>query len=113
MSQKTFTYVGSSILKGTFKVRYANDATRVKALVRGGHTEVDFVELPRPMTKAEIAAGGFADKFTTAHVAKPATTMEKIKERAKKARAEAAVVTAILAVVTSPAEENKEETSSI
>ena len=92
MSNKTFTYVGSSVLKGTFKVRYANDATRVKALVRGGHTDVNFVELPRAMTKAEIAAGGFADKFKA--TAKPATknpnTLENIKARAAKVRAEKA-----------------------
>lgn len=101
MSNKTFTYVGSSILKGTFKVRYANDATRVKALVRGGHTDVNFVALPRAMTKAEIAAGGFADKFTA--TSKTQSTLEKIKARAAKSKAakakDAADTAAVLEIV--------------
>lgn len=59
MSNKTFTFVGSSILKGKTKVRYTNDNTRVKILMKNGHTDVNFVELPRAMTKAEIAAEGF------------------------------------------------------
>ena len=62
MSNKTFTFVGSSILNGKFKVRYTNDNTRVKVLVKNGHKDVNFVELPRAMTKAEIEAEGFLAK---------------------------------------------------
>lgn len=62
MSNKTFTFVGSSVLKGKTKVRYTNDNTRVKVLMKNGHTDVNFVELPRAMTKAEITAEGFLAK---------------------------------------------------
>jgi len=62
MSNKTFTFVGSSVLKGKTKVRYTNDQTRIKILMKNGHTNVDFVELPRAMTKAEMAAEGFLAK---------------------------------------------------
>lgn len=62
MSNKTFTFVGSSTLNGKFKYRYTNDNTRVKVLVKNGHTDVIFVELPRAMTKAEIEAEGFLSK---------------------------------------------------
>lgn len=62
MSNKTFTFVGSSALKGKTKVRYTNDQTRVKILIKNGHTNVDFVELPRAMTKAEIVAEGYLAK---------------------------------------------------
>lgn len=55
MSNKTFKYVGVSTLKGQRKVRYATDITRIKVLIRNGHSDVDFVELPKAMTKAEIA----------------------------------------------------------
>jgi hypothetical protein len=55
MSNKTFKYVGVSTLKGQRKVRYATDNARIKVLTRNGHTDVEFVELPRAMTKAEIA----------------------------------------------------------
>jgi hypothetical protein len=62
MSDKTFTYVGVSTLKGKVKARFTNDATRIKVLMKNGHTDVNFVELPRAMTKAEIRAEGHLDK---------------------------------------------------
>jgi hypothetical protein len=49
----TFTVAGVSFFKNKFKVRYANDMMRIKALSTGGHTHVDLVELPSPMTKGE------------------------------------------------------------
>ena len=40
--------------KGNYRVRVANDfAGRIKILVRGGHTDVELRELPKPMTKGE------------------------------------------------------------
>jgi hypothetical protein len=52
--EKLFTVAGTSNRKGEVKVRFANDlVARIKALHRFGHTEVDLVELPRPMTKLE------------------------------------------------------------
>ena len=54
---KLFTVVGTSTFKGQSKVRFTNDiAVRIKTLVKGGHTNVELIELPSPMTKAEAVA---------------------------------------------------------
>lgn len=50
-----FTVAGVSKWNDDFKVRFANDLSRVKMLVKRGNTEIELVELPRPMTKPEIA----------------------------------------------------------
>lgn len=51
-TSKTFKVIGVSTLKGKTKVRFANDlATRIKNLVKNGHTAVELFELPEPMTK--------------------------------------------------------------
>lgn len=55
MSNKTFKFVGVSTLKGQRKVRYATDNSRIKVLIRNGHEDVEFFELPTAMTKADIA----------------------------------------------------------
>lgn len=50
-----FTVAGVSTLNGQTKVRFANDmVSRVKMLVKAGHTNIDLYELPEPMTKAEV-----------------------------------------------------------
>lgn len=54
-TEKTFTLAGVSTLKGETKIRFANDATRVKVLIKNGHTDIDFIDLPSAMNKAEIA----------------------------------------------------------
>jgi len=54
MKQQLFTVAGTSIRQGETKVRFANDlVSRVKALNRAGHKDVNLVELPKPMTKLE------------------------------------------------------------
>lgn len=53
---KTFTHAGVSKLNGEFKVRFANDALRTKVLIKGGHTDIDLMELPNPMTKEDVVA---------------------------------------------------------
>jgi len=51
-TSKTFKVIGVSTLKGKTKVRFANDlATRIKNLVKNGHTNVELFELPEAMTK--------------------------------------------------------------
>ena len=56
MSQ-LFTVAGTSTLpEGGTKVRFANDMTRVKVLVKGGHENIDLIELPKAMTKEDIVA---------------------------------------------------------
>lgn len=53
MSDKTFTVVGVSFYKGQYKVRFANDMSRVKVLTRGGHTDVRLFDLDAEMTQVE------------------------------------------------------------
>lgn len=54
-TEKKFAVAGVSTLNGKTKIRFANDAMRVKILGKNGHQDVDLVELPREMTKTEIA----------------------------------------------------------
>ncbi len=54
-TDKRFAVAGVSTLAGKTKIRFANDSMRVKILAKNGHSDVDLVELPREMTKAEIA----------------------------------------------------------
>jgi hypothetical protein len=56
MSQ-LFTVAGTSSLPaGGTKVRFANDMTRVKVLLKGGHENIDLIELPTAMTKEDVVA---------------------------------------------------------
>lgn len=53
----TFTVAGVSTQNGVTKVRFANDlVSRTKLLAKGGHTPLELIELPRPMSKAEACA---------------------------------------------------------
>lgn len=54
MSDKSFKIAGVSKLAGSYKVRFANDMTRVKVLAKTGHTEIELMDLPRAMTKPEL-----------------------------------------------------------
>lgn len=52
--EKLFTVAGTSNLNGVVKFRFANDLkSRIKVLQRNGHTEINLVELPTEMTKAQ------------------------------------------------------------
>lgn len=51
---EVFKFVGvSRHPNGEFKVRYANDAGRVKVLARNGHTDIYFIEMEQPELKIE------------------------------------------------------------
>jgi hypothetical protein len=52
----TFSHAGVSKQNGEFKVRFANDALRVKVLAKNGHKDIDIVELKTPMTKEDAVA---------------------------------------------------------
>lgn len=52
---KTFAVAGVSTQNGKTKIRFANDGARIKILVKNGHTDIELVDLPKEMTKAEIA----------------------------------------------------------
>jgi hypothetical protein len=54
MSDKLFKIAGVSKLAGSYKVRFANDMTRVKVLAKTGHTEIELMDLPKAMTKPEL-----------------------------------------------------------
>lgn len=78
-TEKTFAVAGVSTLAGKTKIRFANDTMRIKILAKNGHTDVNLVDLPREMTKAEIAqhmvevgfgSGNAAVQAAIAYVAK-------------------------------------------
>lgn len=50
---KTFSHAGISTYNGHTKVRFANDEMRVKVLAKGGHKDIDIVQLKHPMTKED------------------------------------------------------------
>jgi hypothetical protein len=51
-----FSHAGVSKYKGEFKMRWCNDALRVKVLAKNGHKDIDIVQLREPMTKADAVA---------------------------------------------------------
>ncbi len=55
-TDKKFSVAGVSTLSGKTKIRFANDSMRVKILAKNGHKDVQLIDLPREMTKAEIGA---------------------------------------------------------
>ena len=58
MSTKTFTIAGYSNLNGRVKLRVATGtiARRTAVLKSAGHTDINLVELPTPMTRADAVA---------------------------------------------------------
>jgi len=48
-----FKVAGVSTVKGNYKVRFANDLSRVKVLIKTGHTDIELIELPSAMSKAD------------------------------------------------------------
>jgi hypothetical protein len=62
-TDKKFAVAGVSTLNGKTKVRFANDVMRIKILAKNGHENVELIDLPHEMTKAEIAAHLIATGF--------------------------------------------------
>ena len=60
----SYSFAGTSVLKGELKVRFANSDARAKQLAKLGDTDVNIVQLPHAMDKAEAVAylleSGFA-----------------------------------------------------
>jgi len=54
-TDKKYSVAGVSTLSGKTKIRFANDAMRIKILAKNGHQDVELIDLPREMTKGEIA----------------------------------------------------------
>ena len=86
---KTFSHAGVSKLNGEFKVRFANDAMRTKVLIKSGHTDIDLMELPNPMSKEDAIAYllsiDFAtDKFGVTNHAVHEAILAEVDKRAEK-----------------------------
>ena len=79
-TEKTFAVAGVSTLNGDTKIRFANDAARVKILIKNGHTDIELVDLPKEMTKGEIAQYLFETDFAKGRTA----VVEAIQDLAKK-----------------------------
>jgi hypothetical protein len=79
-TQKTFAVAGVSTHKDGTKIRFANDAARVKILIKNGHTDIDLKDLPREMTKGEIAQYLFETDFANGRP----EVLEAIQDLAKK-----------------------------
>lgn len=54
-TDKKFAVAGVSTLACKTKIRFANDAIRIKILEKNGHKDVQLINLPEAMTKADIA----------------------------------------------------------
>ena len=81
----SYSFAGTSVLKGELKVRFANSDARAKQLTKLGDTDVNIVQLPRAMDKAEAVAylleSGFA-KDILVRVALEAEVAPKAKVKA-------------------------------
>jgi hypothetical protein len=95
-----FKVAGVSTFNGQTKVRFANDfVSRVKMLVKGGHSDINLLELPEAMTKPDavtylkttelMLTSQYAEainlsdeKYNTVKFVKPAISLEAIKARA-------------------------------
>lgn len=95
-----FKVAGVSTLNGVTKVRFANDfVSRVKMLIKSGHTDIELIELAEPLSKSEVVAylkttalmqtARYAEainlsdeKYNTVKFVKPAISLEAIKARA-------------------------------
>ena len=98
-----FKVTGVSTQNGKTKVRFANDlVSRVKILVKSGHTDIELVELPAALSKLDCAKylktsdlyanPKFAEAIDTAidkysvrdyvKVSKPELSLDTIKARA-------------------------------
>ena len=54
MAKQTFKVAGMTTNNGNTKVRFTDDMVRrIKQFTKGGHTRVDFVDLPSEMDKIE------------------------------------------------------------
>ncbi len=61
----TYKIAGVSKLNGEFRVRFANDMTRVKVLAKNGHSDIDLIELKEPLTKEDAVAFLLSIDFAT------------------------------------------------
>ena len=84
-----FKVTGVSRFKGQVKVRFANDMTRVKLLVKVGNTDIELIELDEATDKAGcVLALRASELYKTPEFAEAIdAAYEKYCERAEKATA--------------------------
>ena len=68
-TEKKFAVAGVSTHEGKTKVRFANDTMRIKILQKNDHTDIQLIDLPQEMTKAEIGAHMVATGFSKGNAA--------------------------------------------
>jgi formate dehydrogenase maturation protein FdhE len=93
-TDKKFAVAGVSTLAGKTKIRFANDAMRVKILAKNGHSDVDLIELPREMTKAEIVQHMVEVGFGKGNAAVEAAIKDLAKKNKVDLKAKVSTVTA-------------------
>ena len=52
-NDNTFKVTGVSRSHGTFRVRFANDMSRIKVLMKTGNDNIELMEMPTAVSKAE------------------------------------------------------------
>jgi len=96
-TDKKFAVAGVSTLNGKTKIRFANDVMRIKILAKNGHTDVNLIELPHEMTKAEIAAHLVETEFGKGNAAVEAAVAYVAKKNPQAKSAEVSKTTAVTA----------------
>lgn len=96
-TDKKFAVAGVSTLAGKTKVRFANDTMRIKILGKNGHTDIELIDLPREMTKAEIAQHMIATGFGKGNAAVEAAIAYVAKKNPAAKIAEVSKTTAVTA----------------
>lgn len=80
----TYKIAGVSRHKGEFKVRFANDMTRVKVLAKNGHSDIDLIELKEPMTKEDAVAFLISIDFDNGNAEVRAALEAEVEKRSEK-----------------------------
>lgn len=87
----SYTFAGTSVLKGVLKVRFANSDARAKQLAKLGDTDVNIVALPHVMDKVSAIAylleSGFAKNDEVAEALKAEMAPKAKHSRTVKVRA--------------------------
>jgi len=87
-----FKVAGVSRFKGQVKVRFANDMTRVKLLVKAGNTDIELIEFESELSKADaVRALKSSDLYATPEFAEAIdTALDKYVPTVKVTKAKAA-----------------------
>ena len=96
-TDKKFAVAGVSTYEGKTKVRFANDTMRVKILAKNGHSDVQLVDLPHEMTKAEIGAHMIATGFGKGNAAIEAAVAYVVKKNLSATAAKVTTTTVVKA----------------